>query len=159
MPSIATDHGDPSTFKPSDPAHPDQANTNHTNKDGEKPTTFKDAIADPSFLPTLDDAPLQAKVASHSILIFLVVGGVVGSWFLGFDLFQLSDGKSWLELGGVLGGVSVVLIGALFWTGTANVDFKALLDEFWWLTLPIVMMAGLALVMLQERQEPMQQVE
>jgi hypothetical protein len=39
------------------------------------------------------------------------------------------------------------------------VDFYALVGEFWWVSFPAVMMAGLALVMLTERQEALVTVE
>jgi hypothetical protein len=103
----------PSEFKPSDPAHPDQPNSDHTTSDGEKPTTLLQAATSASFFPTLDDAPLTTKLLSHSILLVLVSGGVFGAWFLGFEIFQVANDRSWYEFLGFLGGISVLGVGVL----------------------------------------------
>ena len=83
---MVTEVTEPSTRSTNDPAHPDNPNTDHTNKDGEKPTTAIDAILDTEFIPTLDDAPVVQKAKSHFLLLSLLVGAVFAAWFSGFEV-------------------------------------------------------------------------
>lgn len=149
----------PSSDKPSDPAHPSQGNDDHTLKDGTKPTSALSALTDETFLPTLDETSKTQQAKSHSLLLFLVVGGVVGAWFYGFEILQISPHKSWLELAIGLGGVSAVLLGLLYWTGTGNIDMWSLVMEWGWWSLPVAGAAGLLFVMMQERTEGIASVD
>ena len=114
--------------KPSDPAHPSQPNTNHTNSAGEKPTTVMDAILDPEFLPTLDEAPRRQQAKSHVLLMTLVVGATFGAWFLGFDLLQVEG--EWRALAAAGGGVVVGVMGLLWWTGALWIDVGLFLSRW-----------------------------
>jgi len=155
----ASNETEPSTTKQSDPAHPSQANHDHTNKDGEKPTTAFDVITDTSFVPTLDEAPKTQQAKSHGLLLFLVVGAVLGAWLFGFELFQVGVGESYTSLILVLGSTSAILVGALVWTGTMNIDWWEVVAGYWWLSLPVAGAAGLALVMMQEQATGWDEVE
>lgn len=162
----------PSIFSPSDPAHPSQPNSDHTTTSGKKPSTILSAVTSSSFLPTLTSAPITTRILSHSILLILVCGGVVGAYLYGFDLFQVQVAHQsqlpiqvqvvdWtnLELAVFLGGISALITAALVWTGTANIDFYALVGEFWWLSLPAVAAAGTALVLMMETSTSIKEVE
>jgi len=141
----------PSTDSGNDPAHPSQPNSDHTTSTGEKPDSAITAITDPDFLPTLDDVPPTQKAKSHLLLFSLLLGGVFSAWFMGFELFQVHENKSWLELGILLAAV----VGAggllLIWTGSTAIDWWELVAGYWWLSLPVAGAAGLILVMAQEQ--------
>jgi len=143
----------------SDPAHASSANTNHTKQNGSKPQSAAEALLDPDFLPTLDDAPLEQKAKSHSLLVLLVLGAVCGAWFLGYDLLQIDSGKTWTELGLMLGTVVLGTLGLLYWTGTGSIDLWSLVVEWGWYSLPVAAGAGLLFVMLQERTEAIREVD
>ena len=89
-----------------DPADPSNPNQNHTKSDGSKPDTAISAITDPDFLPTLDEAPATQHAKSHFLLLSMIVGGVFSAWFMGFDLFQVSEHQSWFVLALGLGSVA-----------------------------------------------------
>ena len=93
-----------------DPADSGNPNQNHTKSDGTKPTTAVSAITDPDFLPTLDEAPAAQHAKSHLLLLFLIIGGVFSAWFMGLELFQVSEYQSWSVL--ALGLGSIVAAGA-----------------------------------------------
>jgi hypothetical protein len=116
-----------------DPAHPSNANENHTTASGEKPKTAYTAVTDSDFLPTLDDAPVAQHAKSHGLLLFLVVGAVFSAWFMGFELFQPSENSSWIELGLGLGAVTAAGMLMLYWTGSHYVDWWELVSGYWWL--------------------------
>lgn len=164
--------------KASDPAHASSTNTDHATKSGEKPTTVFEAITDPSFFPTLEGAPLAQKVKSYLFLVFLVFGAVTTLWFFEFALFQTkspaveiplvvpgteggyteSTADIIKEVGLMTGGVSAVILGLLYVTGTANVDFWSLVMEYGWWTLPAVGFMGLMYVIMEENTETIGEV-
>ncbi|RDW84995.1 hypothetical protein BP6252_02585 [Coleophoma cylindrospora] len=139
----------PSAIATGDPAHPDQPNNDHTTTSGEKPKTAFQAIMDPEFLPTLESAPKTQHIKSYIILISLVIGGVVGAWFFGFELFQVASSKdpqvpftvpeprilasSWIELVALLGLVIAGLLLLISWTGALWIDWWELVLGYWWL--------------------------
>ncbi|KAK9774080.1 hypothetical protein AB5N19_06928 [Seiridium cardinale] len=165
--------------KSTDPAHSSSGNTDHTTKNGEKPTTAIEAITDPSFFPTLDGAPLSQKLKSYAFLVFLVFGAVSTLWFFGFELFQTAPpaveiplavpgdedgppnslGEIAMEVGLMTGGASAAILALLFFTGTANLDFWSLVMEYGWWTLPAIGSAGLLFVMAQENTYSIKEVE
>jgi len=156
--------------KSTDPAHGSSENTNHTTKSGEKPTSAIEAITDPSFMPTLDKAPLAQKLKSYLFLIFLVFGAVTTLWLFGFTLFQTTppvveiplavpgeeDGSTSSlvdvakEVGLITGSASAAILVLLYSTGTVNMDFWSLVIEYGWWSLPIVGAVGLLFVITQE---------
>ncbi|KAL3424804.1 hypothetical protein PVAG01_04085 [Phlyctema vagabunda] len=165
---------EPSTYTTRDPAHPSNANQDHTTKDGEKPTNAFTAITDPDFLPTLESAPKTQHLKSYLVLISLVVGGVVGAWFYGFELFQFSSTQdpqipfqpaeptvsdsSVLEIISLLGLVVAALLVVISWTGALWIDWWELVLGYWWLSMPVGGAAGLCLVLMQETASGMDEV-
>jgi hypothetical protein len=143
----------------SDPANASSANTDHTKQDGTKPQSATEALLDPDFLPTLEDAPLEQKAKSHSLLVILVLGAVLGAWFFGYDLLQIDSAKSWTELGLGLGAVVLGTLGLLYWTGTGSIDLWSLVVEWGWYSLPVAGGAALLFVILQEKTEDITHVD
>jgi hypothetical protein len=98
-------------------------------------------------------------VKSHLALISLVFGCVVLGWFLGFDLLQVSGRNSWLELAALLAGFAVVLVAAMHWIGVSRIDFWAMLNGYWWLSVPVAVTAMAAVTVMQERATGLHEVE
>lgn len=80
-------------------------------------------------------------------------------WFLGFDLLQVSGRNSWLGLAALLAVFAAVLVAALHWIGAASIDFWAMLNGYWWLTVPVVVATMLAVTVMQERATELHEVE
>lgn len=161
-----------------DPAHGASKNADHVTTSGEKPTSLFEYLTDASFIPTLDDAPLEQKIKSYMLLIVTIFGCVATLWFFEFTLFQTILGRSALstvvpqgplvqvpdastsfveavkELVLVTTGASVVIMAMMFFTGTANVDFWSLVMEYGWYTIPIIAGVGLVFVISKESTEP-----
>ena len=95
-------------------------NEHHTTSDGTKPKTAISAITDPDFLPALE-APATQHVKFHLLLVSLNIGCVVSAWFIGFELFHVSEIRSWVAL--ALGLGAVVTAAALNWTVGDNIDW------------------------------------
>ncbi|RDW78159.1 hypothetical protein BP5796_06011 [Coleophoma crateriformis] len=164
----------PSTTATGDPAHPDQPNHDHTTTSGEKPKTAFQAIMDPEFVPTLESVPKTQHMKSYLVLISLVIGGVVGAWFFGFELFQIASSKdpqipfivpeprrlvsSWIELVALLGFVIVGLLALISWTGAHWIDWWELVLGYWWLSMPAAGGAVVCLVIMQETASSMNEV-
>lgn len=144
------------THSPSDPANASSANTDTS---GAKPQTALEALSDPSFLPTLDEAPIEQKAKSHLLLVLLVLGAVVSAWFMGFSVLQVPEQRSWSELAVYLAGASAVALALVFWTGTASIDLWSLVMKWGWYTIPVACAAGLIFVMMQERTEELQDLD
>lgn len=106
--------------KESDPSHPSQPNSNHTNSSGDKPTTAIDAILDPEFLPTLDEAPKRQQVKSHVLLLLMVAGAIFLAWLTGFEILQIEE--SWGTLLSVGGGAVAAMMVLLWWSGALWLD-------------------------------------
>jgi hypothetical protein len=54
-------------------------------------------------------------------------------------------------LGALLAGFAVVLVAAMHWIGAAQVDFWAMLNGYWWLTVPVAVAAMTAVTVILER--------
>jgi len=67
----------------------------------------------------------------------------------------VSGHNSWLEPGALLAGFCVVLVAAMHYIGVMNVNFRAMLKGYWWLSVAV---AGVT-VMLQERTTGLYEVE
>ncbi|KAH6656040.1 hypothetical protein BKA67DRAFT_562500 [Truncatella angustata] len=165
--------------KPSDPAHGSSENTNHTTKHGEKPTTAKEAIMDPSFFPTLHGAPLAQKVKSYLFLVSLVFGAVATLWFCGYELLQTTPpvvqvplvvpgteggyAESYAEVAKEVGilttGASAMIMLLLYITGTSHIDFWSLVIEYGWWTLPLAGFMGILFVIMAENTESIREVD
>jgi len=142
----------------SDPAHPSNPNNDHTKTDGTKPQTAIDVIVDPDFLPTLEKAPIQQHLKSNLLLLSLITSGVFGSWLLGLDMFQVSEGQSWGMLAsGLMGVVGVIGLGVWF-TGALWIDWWELVLGYWWLSMPVAAGAGLLFVMAQEKSKGLKEL-
>jgi hypothetical protein len=136
-PSVTT----PSTQSTHNPAHPDNENQDHTNKNGEKPQTAIDAVLDPEFVPTLDSAPVFRKVQSFSVLFGGLLGALALASLAGVDI---------LQSGPQIAGVGALLVLALWWTGTVWIDWWEVVLGYWWLSMPVGGAAGLCLILMQE---------
>lgn len=159
-----------------DPAHSASKNADHVTTSGEKPTSLFEYLTDASFIPTLDDAPLEQKIKSYLLLILTIFGCVATLWFFEFTLFQTILGRSPTsptvvqgplvpdapisfveaakELLFVTTGASVLIMAMMFITGTANVDYWSLVMEYGWYTIPILAGVGLVFVISKESTEP-----
>jgi hypothetical protein len=110
-------------------------------------------------IPTLDTAPPSRRFASYVLLLSLVIGAVVGGWFLGFDLLQVARQSSWTSLAILLASIAALMGGVLFWTGVSEIDIWETVHAYWWWSLPLVGAGALALTMMQERATDMKEVE
>lgn len=137
-----------------DPAHPSNANSDHTDSSGHKPTTAIAALTDPDFLPTLEAAPATQHAKSHLLLLSLLGGAVVAAWLMGFELLQVSAQHSYMDLGLLLGAAAL-----LWWVGGLAVDWWELVAGYWWLSMPVAGAAGLLLVMAQEQSTAYEEVD
>jgi len=63
----------------------------------------------------------------------------------------VSNSASWGSLLLMLGGVSAAGAVLMYWTGSHYIDWWELLAGYWWLSMPVAGMAGVLLVMAQER--------
>lgn len=77
----------------------------------------------PRFPPNNHEAPATQHVKSRLLLLSLIVGGVFLAWFIGFELFQVSQHQSWVELAFGLGAVVAAVAGTLYWTGSHHIDW------------------------------------
>lgn len=150
---------EPSTYSPTDPAHPSNPNTNHTTRTGEKPTDAYTAITDPTFLPTLDSAPTTQHIKSHLLLFLLLLSCISVAYFAGFELFQVSDDASWGRLGLVLGAVVGGGAMLMWWTGSYYIDWWELVAGYWWLSMPVAGGMVVLLVMAQEQATGLPEVD
>jgi len=117
-----------------------------TNTDDSKLSTAVAAVTDPKFpLPVLnDESSILRHILSFGTLAALLGGGVVGAWYLDVTMLQSQQPVV------VLSVAFLAILGALFFTGTVWIDWFELVLGYWWLSMPIGALAGLALVMNQE---------
>jgi len=117
-----------------------------TNTDDSKVSTAVAAVTDPKFpLPVLNDESSTLRyILSFGTLAALLGGGVVGAWYLDVTMLQSQQPVI------VLSVAFFAILGALFFTGTVWIDWFELVLGYWWLSMPIGALAGLALVMNQE---------
>lgn len=117
-----------------------------TNTSNSKLATLVAAVTDPKFpLPVLDaNTSLIRYVLSFATLSTLIGGAVLGAWFLDVAMFQSSQPLL------VMGSAFVALLGLFFFMGSVWIDWFELLLGYWWLSMPVGILAGLALVLNQE---------
>lgn len=116
------------------------------NTDDSKVSTAIAAVTDPKFpLPVLDNKSSTLRyILSFSTLMALLASGIVGAWYLDVTMLQSQSPII------VLSCAFITVLGALFFTGTVWIDWFELVLGYWWLSMPIGALAGLALVMNQE---------
>jgi len=127
--------------KPSDPANPANPNQNHTPKDGTKPTSGFTAITDTDFVPTLDAAPPTRYLQSFMVLTGMIGSMAFAAYYMKFDIFQTT-----LQQYAILG----VVVTSLFYTGVVWIDWWEVAVGYWWLSFPVLGLAGLLLVRMDE---------
>lgn len=117
-----------------------------TNTDKKKLSVAIAAVTDPKFpLPQLDgNSSTFTHVLSFGTLFFLLGGGIYGAWLLDVALLQSSQPLLILPI------VFLITLGALALTGTIWIDWWELVLGYWWLSMPVGALAGLALVLNQE---------
>jgi len=143
-----------STSEPKD--HP--LSEKQTNTDDKKLQTTTAAVLDPNFpLPELDSSASTFRhVKSFAVLAVLLAAGVAGAWFMGASILISEDPTMQVAL---LVGAFVVLLTALFLTGTVWVDWWELVLGYWWLSIPIGAAAGLVVVLNQESATSLKDVD
>jgi hypothetical protein len=101
-------------------------------------------------LPTLEPhSPITAHLKSHSLLFIGILGAIAGCWLFGFELFQPSETTSWQEIAIAVGALTAVGGGLLWFIGLHQIDWWALVMEYWWFSMPIL----LAIVFMYVRAE------
>ncbi|KAJ9612022.1 hypothetical protein H2200_003617 [Cladophialophora chaetospira] len=117
-----------------------------TNTDDDKLSVAVAAVTDPKFpLPQLgENSSTLEYVLSFGTLFLLLGGGIFGAWLYGVTMLQTSQPLL------LLPAVFVVICGALAFGGLGGVNWWELVLGYWWLSMPIGALAGLALVMNQE---------
>jgi len=134
-----------------DPAHPDNANDNHTLSDGTKPETGLAAILDPNFIPTLDEGvPTIRWIQSFVVLSAIIAGGIAVGWLGDLEIFQTK-----VQLAVITGSIVV----AFFFTGAAYIDYWELVVKYWWFSIPMSAAAGLAYVIMEETGKGLEEVD
>lgn len=126
-----------------------------TNTDDHKGKTTLAAIIDPSFpLPALTaDSSALSYVLSFGTLFALLACGIGGAWYLGYEILQSSQPLV------MASGVTVLALFAFWITGTIWVDWFELVVGYWWLSMPIGALAGLAVVLNAEASATMAETE
>lgn len=137
-PSLSTQSSSSSSSSPTTMPHSD---ANHTKSGAPKPATAVSTITDPNFLPSLDEAPTTRKLQSHLLLSLLLASAIFAAYILGLDIIQ---GRVAI---GVLGVAVALAIGAV---GGWNIDWWELVLGYWWFSIPIAGLAGLAYLIMQE---------
>lgn len=120
-----------------------QLSEKQSNTDEHKGPTAIAAIIDPKFpLPTLteESTPLQ-YARSFGMLLALLGAGVGASMYVGVEILQSSQPLV------MAGGAIATMIAAFFITGTIWIDWYELVVLYWWLSLPIGALAGIAVVL------------
>lgn len=126
-----------------------------TNTDDHKGTTTLAAVLDPSFpLPALTaDSSALSYVLSFGTLFALMACGIGGAWYLGLEILQSSQP---LVMAVIVSSVAMLA----FWiTGTIWVDWFELVVGYWWLSMPIGALAGIAVVLNAEASATMAETE
>ncbi|MCJ1282917.1 hypothetical protein MMC26_002243 [Xylographa opegraphella] len=122
----------------------------HTEHTGLTPKDAYNVITDPEVLPSLDEASVPRKIQSTFVLLFLLCCGLFGAWFLGVDILQ-----SQTQIVGI--GVAVAL--AIAFAGGFNVDWWDLVVGYWWLSMPVAGLAGIAFLLVQETTSGIQETD
>lgn len=114
-----------------------------TNTDKHKGTTAFAAITDPKFpLPALtSNSSTLRYILSFGTLLGIMACGIGGAWYLGLEILQSSQP---LVMGIIVSAIALVA----FWvTGTIWVDWFELVIGYWWLSMPIGALVGIAVVL------------
>ena len=114
-----------------------------TNTEESKLSTAIAAVTDPKFpLPSLTAESSSLRYAlSFGTLLALLVGGIGGAMYCGVEILQSSQPLA-------LGAFAVAtMIAAFFLTGTIWIDWFELVVGYWWLSIPIGALAGIAVVL------------
>lgn len=69
---------------------------------------------------------------------------------IGFSMLQVDSRSSWTELATVLGVAGLVIGGALYQTGFADIDLWSLVRVYGWYTLPVVGFTFVLFALMQE---------
>lgn len=124
------------------------SHTQHTNL---TPLDAYAVITDPDILPSLTaETSLPRRLRSYFVLGTLVAGGLFLAYILGVDILQTRA-----EIVGI--GLAVVI--ALGFAGGWNIDWWELVLGYWWLSMPVAGLAGVAFLVLQEGTSGMVEVE
>lgn len=117
-----------------------------SNTDEHKLSTAIAAVTDPKFpLPVLDEKSSALRyVLSFSTLFGLLGAGIALAQFYEVAILQSAQPLV------VMGCGFAAVVGALFITGTVWIDWFELVIGYWWLSMPVGALAGLALVLNQE---------
>ena len=117
-----------------------------TNTDDKKLSVAVAAVTDTKFpLPQLDENSSTLEYVLSFATLFLLLGaGICGAWLLDVPLLQSSQPLLFLPT------VCLVTLGLLALVGTVWVNWWELVLGYWWLSMPIGALAGLALVLNQE---------
>lgn len=136
-------------------AHP--LSEKQTNTDDTKLTTAIAAVTDPEFpLPTLTSKSTAFDyVRSFGMLSVLLGVGIFGAWVLDLEILRAET----VHPAYLLGALFMVVVGAMFFTGTVWIDWYELVLGYWWLSIPIGMLAGLGLVLNQEASATMSETD
>lgn len=112
------------------------------------------ALSDPDLLPSTDHASTARRLRSHLFLLMIVATGVLGSRYLGLDMLQ---GEGW-PAAATNAGVAALGVGGVLMTGGLAVDWYEIVLGWWWVSAPIMVMAGLVIVMAEERTQGVEEV-
>lgn len=126
-----------------------------SNTEEHKGKTAIAAVLDPKFpLPSLtsESSPVR-YVLSFGTLFFLLAVGIGGAWLCGTEILQSSQPLV------VMGCVFAAMIAAFFVSGTIWIDWFELVLGYWWLSMPIGALAGLAIVLNMEAEATLAETE
>ena len=113
------------------------------------------ALQDPDLLPTTTSKPRLQQARSFTFLVIIVASGVGAGWFAGLDILQ---GESLTEVSAKGGLLCILAVLGVLMTGGQEIDWFELVLGWWWVAMPIYTMAGLTIVMAQERTQGLQEV-
>ena len=123
----------------------------HTKHTGLTPADAYNVITDPNVLPSLnEDTSLLRRLGSYVVLLTLLASGLFAAYIFGVDILQTQT-----QIIGV--GIAVAI--ALGFAGGWTIDWWDLVLGYWWLSMPVAGLAGLAFLMLQERASGMVEVQ
>jgi len=123
----------------------------HTKHTGLTPADAYNALTDPNVLPSLnEDTSIVRRLGSYIVLLSLLAGGLFLAYIFGVDILQTQT-----QIIGI--GIAIVLGMGL--VGGWNIDWWDLVLGYWWLSMPIAGLAGVAFLVMQERTSGMVEVE
>jgi len=124
------------------------SHTKHTNL---TPADAYAVITDPNILPSINaETPLLHRLGSYIVLASLLSGGLFVAYIFGVDILQTQA-----EIVGI--GLAVAI--AFGFVGGWSIDWWDLVLGYWWLSMPVAGLAGLAFMVMQERASGMVEVE